>query len=204
MSSPYQVTKDFERALCNYTCAPYAVAVNSATAALMLAVKWHTPKIAGPLQGIQIPRKTYVSVPAAILNAGPFFPTWRDEDWRGAYQLKPLNVWDSARRFTSSMYRAGQFQCVSFSTTKILGIEQGGAILHDNPKADLWFRKMRFDGRTEGVDPLRDTFDLVGQHCIMLPSIAAQLILKLHHLPQHNEDLPYYEYPDLSKAPAFA
>jgi hypothetical protein len=37
----------------------------------------------------------------------------------------------------------------------------------------------------------------------MLPSIAAQLILKLHHLPKHNEDLPDYPYPDLSKHPAF-
>jgi hypothetical protein len=62
---------------------------------------------------------------------------------------------------------------------------------------------MRFDGRTEGVDPRDDTFTLIGHHCIMLPSIAAQLILKLHHTPKHNDDMPDYPYPDLSKAPAF-
>ncbi len=151
---------------------------------------------------IEIPRRTYVSVPCAILHAG-YSIKWRDERWRGVYQLKPLPVWDCARRFTGGMYEAGQFQCVSFATAKILGVEQGGAILLDNDEADRWFRRMRFDGRTEGVDPREDTFDLVGLHCIMLPSTAAELILKLWHLPEKNEDLPYYAYPDLSVHPAF-
>lgn len=197
--NPYQVTKQFEQMLCDYTSAPYAVALNSGSAALMLSIKWaKSPWV----KAIEIPRRTYVSVPCAIVLAGCEV-NWRDEEWSGVYQLKPLPVWDCARRFTSGMYRAGQFQCVSFATNKIMGIEQGGAILHDDPKADIWFRKMRFDGRTEGVDPLADTFDVVGHHCIMLPSIAAQLVLKLHHLPKHNEDMPHYEYPDLSQQPAF-
>ena len=75
--------------------------------------------------------------------------------------------------------------------------------LHDDAQAMALVKKMRFDGRTEGVSPHEDTFDVVGHHCIMLPSIAAQLVLKLHHLPLHNDDLPVYDYPDLSKHPAF-
>lgn len=197
MSSPYEVTRMFEKSLCAYTGAKYAVALNSGSAALMLALEWVGP---GP---VEIPRRTYVSVPCAIKLAGSSV-TWRDERWHGVYQLKPTPVWDCARRFTSDMYVPGQYQCVSFATAKILGAEQGGAILHDDDKADSWFRKMRFDGRTEGVDPREDTFDVVGHHCIMLPSTAAELILKLHHLPKHNQDLPYYEYPDLSGHPAFA
>lgn len=205
---PYAVTESFEAALSEYTGAPFVVALNSGTAALMLAVQWHL-RNRDPLQEmyrmyaeIEIPRRTYVSVPCAIMNAGGNVQ-WRDEDWRGEYQLKPLPVWDSARRFTSGMYRAGQFQCVSFSASKILGAEQGGAILHDNPEADKWFRRMRFDGRTDGVNPLEETFDLVGHHCLMIPSVAATLLVRLYHLPKHNEDLPPYQYPDLSKAPAF-
>ena len=197
---PYEVTRRFESALCEYAGAKYAVAVNSCTAALLLACEWLMPAANAP--AIEIPRRTYVSVPQAIDRAG-FDVNWRDEDWRGAYQLKPLPVWDCARRFTSGMYAAGQFQCVSFAASKILGAEQGGAILHDNADADKWFRRMRFDGRTEGVDPLEDTFDLIGHHVIMLPSVAATLLVRLHHLPKHNEDLPHYEYPDLSKHPAF-
>ena len=203
---PYEVTRRFESALCNYTCAPFAVALNSGTAAILLAVNWQTQGLTwdDPQDRIHIniPRHTYVSVACAIKLLGCAV-TWRDENWRGAYQLKTLPVWDCARRFTSGMYVPGQFQCVSFAAAKILGAEQGGAILHDNAEADAWFRRMRFDGRTEGVDPLEDTFDLIGMHCIMIPSVAATLLVRLHHLPKHNEDLPHYEYPDLSQHPAF-
>ena len=196
---PYQITKDFEQALCEYTGAKYAVAVNSGTAALLLCLC--RPDNFGTL--VEIPERTYVSVPCAIKLAG-FDIAWRDERWRGVYQLKPFPIWDCARRFTSGMYVPGQFQCVSFSSSKILGVEQGGAILHDNKEADAWFRKMRFDGREEGVDPREQNFDLIGHHCIMLPSIAAQALLKLYHLPKHNADLPEYDYPDLSKCAAFS
>jgi len=195
--NPYQVTAEFEKALCEYTGAPYAVAVNSCTAALLLTVEWCAPDMY-----LEIPRRTYVSVPAAIKRAGAHVE-WRDERWRGAYQLSPTNIWDCARRFTSGMYVAGQYQCVSFSSSKILGIEQGGAILHDNAEADAWFRRMRFDGRTAGVDPMQDEIKEIGHHCIILPSTAAALLLKLYHLPRHNDDLPEREYPDLSKMSAF-
>ena len=214
--SPYKVTEDFEKALCDYTGAPYAVAVNSCTAALLLACQWwdwhwlHTLdpqnnfafELIADESGVEIPKRTYVSVPCAIKQVG-YKVRWRDEEWRGAYQLKPLPVWDSARRFTSGMYVPGQFQCVSFSASKILGAEQGGAILHDNREADAWFRRMRFDGRTEGVSTFDDIFDLVGMHCLMIPSVAATLLVRLYHLPKHNEDLPAIEYPELSKHPAF-
>lgn len=201
--NPYKVTQDFEAALCAYTGARYAVAVNSGTSALLLACQWAFP-LQRPLgtNAINIPRRTYVSVPCAIKLAG-WQVSWRDEDWIGTYQLRPLPLWDSARRFTSGMYASRQYQCVSFSASKILGAEQGGAILHDNAAADAWFRRMRFDGRTEGVDPHEDTFDLVGHHCLMIPSVAATLLLRLYHLPKHNADLPRVEYPDLSLHPAF-
>lgn len=207
MSNPYQVTRDFEKALCDYTGAKYAVALNSGTAAILLSVQWYVEsmiRLEGPgfVPTVEIPRRTYVSVPCAIKQAGAKLE-WRDEDWRGAYRLKPTLVWDCARMFTSGMYVPTIFQCVSFAAAKILGAEQGGAILHDNDEADKWFRKMRFDGRTEGVDPLQDTFDVVGYHCIMIPSVAATLLVRLHHLPKHNEDLGFHDYPDLSKHEAF-
>lgn len=203
MISPYQVTRDFEAALCEYTGAKYAVAVNSCTTALLLVCEWIIP--GSGVRHIEIPARTYVSVPQAILrgsnNSVSIIYTYAD--WCGAYQLKPLPVWDCARRFTSGMYVPGQFQCVSFAASKILGAEQGGAILHDHDGADQWFRKMRFDGRTEDVDTLEDTFDLIGHHCLMIPSVAATLLVRLYHLPKHNEDMPQIEYPDLSKFECF-
>lgn len=206
--NPYQITADFERALCEYTGAPFAVAVNSCTAALQIACEWYIKKLGyryaeADRPFFVIPKRTYVSVPQAICRAGGRV-IFDDILWSGAYEIGPCTkLWDCARRFTSGMYVSGQYQCVSFSTTKILGLEQGGAILHDNEDFDKWARKMRFDGRTEGVDQRVDNFDMVGLHCIMLPSTAAALLLKLYHLPKHNEDLGYYDYPDLSKHKAF-
>ena len=200
--NPYQVVKDLESALCEYTGAPYAVTTTSCTMALLLACRgFYEPGGRLP-RVVSIPQRTYVSVPMSVIHAG-YDVIWRDDDWSGAYQLKPLPVWDSARRFTSGMYRAGQFQCVSFHTTKILGDTQGGAVLHDSPEADAWLRKMRFDGRTEGVAPKDDTFDVLGYHCYMSPDVAARLLLKLSVLPAHNEDLPNDDYPDLSKMEIF-
>ena len=199
MSNPYKVTQDLEASLCQYTGSRFAVCVNSCSAAIFLSCLWLKQWLGG--NSIILPKRTYVSVPQAVIHAG-YKVVFDDIQWRGWYQLSPLPVWDSARRFTSGMYRTGDFQCVSFSSSKILGIEQGGAILHDSPDADKWLRRMRFDGRTEGVSPEDDTF-LLGYHLIMLPSIAAQVNLKLHHLPRFNEDLPHYEYPDLSLQEAF-
>ena len=194
--NPYRVTEDFEQALCEYTGAPYAVALNSCTAAIQLCAEWFGPR------SVTIPKRTYVSVPNALKLAG-YGVTFRDEKWRGSYRIIPTPIWDCARRFTSGMYKPKTFQCLSFATTKILGIEQGGAILHDNRKADRWFRAMRFDGRTEGTMPRNETVTVIGHHCLMLPSIAAQLILKLYHLPKVNADLPDYDYPDLSTFKVF-
>jgi dTDP-4-amino-4,6-dideoxygalactose transaminase len=100
------------------------------------------------------------------------------------------------------MYRPGQFQCVSFHAGKILADEQGGAILHDNGDADGWFRRARFDGRSQGVAPKDDQF-ILGYHVYMSPSVAARLLTKLYFLPRHNDDLPNDDYPDLSQQKVF-
>ena len=208
MGNPFQVVKDFESEVGKYTGAPYVVAVNSCTNALFLALKWHKDKtwygdeMDWEPRKVCIPKRTYVSVPMQIKLAG-FELSFEDLEWRGMYQLKPLPIWDAARRFTSGMYRKGDFICVSFHASKILGIEQGGAILHDNKEADTWFRRARFDGRTEGIPPKDDVFDMVGWHMYLSPSVAAQGFLKLYSLPKNNPSMVNDEYPDLSKAPIF-
>lgn len=237
--NPFQVVRVFETALCKYTGAPYAVATNSCTNAILLAVRYHTlkayrEKTAGiggtkppiiPRQLIEIPKRTYISVPMSIIHAGAW-PTFRDEEWIGAYQLNPLPVWDSARWFSSGMYgerwianhdadgeviekrrfcwaEEHAMVCVSFHADATLGIEQGGAILHDNPEADEWFRRARHDGRLEGLPLLADTIDMVGYHCRLNPSTAAQGILRLNILQRHNDPLPTPDYPDLSTLRVF-
>lgn len=194
--SAFQVVRDFEKAVCDYTGAPYCVTVNSCTMALLLACKYLN------VGEVWLPKFTYVSVPMSVMHAGGTVQ-FHDGAWKGAYQLQPYPIWDCARRFTSGMYVGGEYQCVSFHWSKVLGIQQGGAILHSNPNADAWFRKARFDGRTEGIPPKSDTFDVLGYHCYMSPEIAAEGLVRLSFLPRHNEDLPNSDYPDLSKIELF-
>jgi dTDP-4-amino-4,6-dideoxygalactose transaminase len=189
--NPYQVVKDFEQGLCEYSGAKYAVTTTSCTAALLLACAYLKVK------EVEIPKRTYVSVPMSILHAGGTVK-FRDEDWVGMYQLKPYPIWDSARWLTSGMYKKGQFICLSLHWTKTLGLGQGGVILHDSDEADEWFRRARFDGRKEGVAPKDDTFDFIGWHCYMSSRDAADGLFRLMLLPKVNEPLPNDPYPDLS------
>jgi dTDP-4-amino-4,6-dideoxygalactose transaminase len=203
--NPHQVTKDFEAALCAYTGAKYAVTTTSCTQAILMALAYCRIEAAFehetyPL--LVMPKRSYVGVPTSILNAG-YRVEFEDVDWIGEYQIKPLPVWDSARRFTSGMFRPGSMQCISFHATKILADSQGGAVLHDNDEADAWLRRARFDGRTEGADPKTDQVQYPSWHAYLSPDVAARLLWKLQGLPLHNDDLPNSDYPDLSTMEAF-
>lgn len=219
MTNPYQVVKDFERALCDYTGAPYAVTVNSCTNALFLALKYqrhlldpeYCPKI-------EIPKRTYVSVPMQIKHAG-FKVSFRDEDWKGYYLLRGTEgIYDCARWFTKNLFDKirtlehgddankqfyDSYVCVSFHWSKTLGVQQGGAILHNDPAFDEWARLARFDGRTEGVAPIKDDFKMLGYHMYMSPEIAAEGLVRIKFLKDHNDPLPNDNYPDLSQMEIF-
>ncbi len=200
MFSAHDVTRQFESALCGYTRARFAVTTTSCTMAIQIACAWHISQ--GWTGFLAMPKRSYLGVPASIKNAG-FEVQFIDEDWQGEYQLRPLNIWDSARRMTSGMYRPGAMQCLSLHWGKILGLSQGGVILHDNHEADEWMRRYRFDGRTEGVDPKDDQVTYPNVHAYLSPEVAAHGLMKLALLPQHNADLPRSDYPDLSKIEAF-
>lgn len=178
-------------ALAEYTNAPFVVTTNSCTMALFLALKYH--RYTG---SVILPSRTYCSVPMAVIHAG-MRPHFEDYEWGGEYPLTPLPVMDSARRFRRGMYRPGMMQCASFQTSKILGIEQGGAILHDNAQADEWLRRARFDGRLNASERLPRQ---LGFHAYMSPSVAAMGIAKLACLPDAPPDNGgSYLFDDLSK-----
>jgi dTDP-4-amino-4,6-dideoxygalactose transaminase len=205
--NPFQVVRDFEVAVGEYTGAPYVVAVNSCTAALRLALRWWHGEYCYGCGVVSVPKRTYPSVPMAAVWAG-YEIVWTDEEWQGEYQLRPTNVWDSAKRFTGGMFRPGAFQCVSFHPQKSLALSTGGgAILHDSAAADSWFRRMRFDGREEGVPTRDDVYTVIGEHCYMFPSQAAEGLhrLSIYARQYHHDDQPSEldEYPDCSLFPIF-
>lgn len=98
--NPYRVVEMFEEEVANYTRASYAVAVSSCTEALFLCC------VSSTIHNIQIPSRTYLSVPQSIIQAdgNVIFDETRD-DWKGIYRLFPTNIYDAAKRFTSDMYK---------------------------------------------------------------------------------------------------
>jgi dTDP-4-amino-4,6-dideoxygalactose transaminase len=196
-TDPFRVVRDFEAALCEYTGARYAVTVNSCTAALFLSFAWWFRQCGTQL--VEIPARTYVSVPMVALQAGHKV-RFVDEEWRGWYIIAPMAIIDSAPHFPR--FKSNYFTCVSFHPRKPLGLSTGGgAILHDNDEADEWFRRMRFDGRTEGRSVAGDPVRELGWHCYMMPPAAAEGLQRLSVFRPGVQTQD--EYPDLRLMPVF-
>ena len=200
--STYNVTKDFEQALCDYTGAPYAVAIDNQSNAMFLALMYENIKG----QTIKIPSRTYPSVPCEIIHAGGKveFEDLGGVTLKGLYQLTPTKVWDSALRFTTDMYIPNTHMCLSFTGPyKHMKLGKGGAILTDDYEAYKWFKRARYSGRNE-CSYHEDDFDMLGWNFYMMPEIASRGLLlmnqfyKIDGSPKHNEDLEL-PYPDLSK-----
>ena len=148
----------------------------------------------------------YTGAPCEIIHAGlkVNFEKTKGKTIKGAYQLKPTRVWDSALSFTSNMYIPNTHMCVSFTGPyKTLKLSKGGAILTDDYEAMLWFKRARFSGRRE-TSYHDDYFDMIGWNFYMMPELAARGLLMMTQFydmkgnPKHNEDLEL-PYPDLSK-----
>lgn len=194
----FEVVDRFEAALCEFTGAPFAVATDSCTNALFLALRVERRLHTFGHEKLQVPKHTYVGVVQAAGNAG-WAIRYVDADWSGSYRLPPTRVVDSAKRFERGMYEPGTMVCVSFQAGKLLPIGRGGAILHDDPIADEWLRRARLDGRAEGADYQDATFQQPGFHCYMTPPDAARGLWLLTYI-EDDDQCDWTEYPDLSKA----
>lgn len=190
----HKVTAWFEQALCDYTGAPYAVAVDNESNALALCLWREGAK--GNL--ISIPARTYMSVPAEIILAGghvKFLPV-EGTTLTGAYRLLHTRIWDSALRFSADMYLPNQLMCVSFTGPfKHLKLGKGGAILCDREEDYDWFRRARNSGRGE-CSYHEDTFTQLGRNVYMMPQVAAQGLLLMGQF--YNLDGSKKHMPDLT------
>jgi len=192
----YHIVKEFEEAVARYAGAPYAVAVESESAALLLCCMYRR------VGTVTIPCRTYPSVPCSILLAGGTVE-FVDEPWSGIYELRPYGIWDGALRFRRGMY-AGGLHCVSFHMKKHLPIGRGGMVLTDDAKAARWLRLARFDGREEvGLGEQR-VFDVIGINAYMTPEQAVRgLQLLAVHRDSGDMDAAEQGYPDLSLSPVY-
>lgn len=194
----FLVVEEFERRLASYAGAPFAVAVDSCTNALFLS--FLLDKERGATEA-SLPKRTYVGVAQAARNAGLKI-RWREEHWRGFYEIHGTSVIDSARRLYRGMYWRGTLMCLSFQASKHLPIGRGGAILCEEAMEAEWLRAASFDGRTRGLS-IQDPASFVpGYHMYMTPEQAARGLWLMMSLKDDNPDLPG-EYQDLSKIPLF-
>jgi dTDP-4-amino-4,6-dideoxygalactose transaminase len=183
--NPYKIVKMFEEEVADYTGAPYAISVDSCTSALFLCCKYLE------VSDVIIPSKTYLSVPQSIINSGGnviFDPS--TNDWRGVYQLKPYQIYDAAKRFTSGMYIPNTFMCLSFHIKKHLKIGKGGMILTDNKEAVDWFRESRYEGRSEKLYH-EDDIKNIGWNMYMTPQEASHGLSLMQNIE--------WSYPDLDE-----
>lgn len=197
MSNAYDVVRQFESAVAEYTGAPYAVAVESCSAALFLCCLYCKVK---DIPEIIVPSITYPSVPCSVINAGGRV-VFVDADWQGQgiYCLAPTPIIDSAKRIYKKMYEdfPGKLICLSFHGKKHIKIGRGGMILTDSKEAYETFKWMRFDGRHEcALD--KDTLQGVGWNCYMSPEQAARGLEQLQWIGDGGVLLPD-QYQDLSK-----
>jgi dTDP-4-amino-4,6-dideoxygalactose transaminase len=204
----HKITQDFEKALSDYTGAPYVITVDNQTNALFLSLYYEKNINKQDLHTIEIPSNTYPSVPCEIIHNNLKVKFNKSDKYlQGAYQLYPSKVYDSALRFTADMYIPNTHMCISFTGAyKHLKLGKGGAILTDDEKAYNWFKKARFSGRDE-CSYHEDDFDVnpvIGWNFYMMPEIAARGLLLINQFYDSdgnkisNPDLRL-PYPDLSK-----
>lgn len=199
-NNPFKIVEMFEEEVANYTGAKYAVSVDNCTNALFLCCKFLN------VGEVTIPSKTYLSVPQSIIHAGGeviFDKRDVTNSWSGIYQLKPYPIYDAAKRFTSNMYIPNTFMCLSFHIKKTLKIGKGGMILTDNEEAVKWFKKARYEGRSEKLYH-EDDIDMLGWNMYMTPQQASHGLTLMQNIKLNNNDLGENDgYRDLTEFTVF-
>jgi dTDP-4-amino-4,6-dideoxygalactose transaminase len=93
--------------------------------------------------------------------------------------------------------------CLSFHIKKHLGIGKGGMILTDDIQAVEWFKKARYEGRSEKFYK-EDMIESIGWNMYMTPQEAAHGLALLQNYPEHNTDLDEINgYRDLTEFSVF-
>lgn len=204
MKSSWQVVDLFEDLVAKFAGAKYGVAVDCCTHAIYLSLKyWKVALDTKCPDYIEVPKMTYVSVPAMIKHAG-FKIKFVDKTWTGRYKLEPSFVVDGACRWKKGMYIPGTLYCISFGSKKKLSTGKGGMILTDDLYAVNWLKKMRYAGReSQKYFDIKD-IDLLGWHMYMLPETAARGVEEFYSMPDEVLDFGSNENRlDLSKFTAF-
>lgn len=192
----FQAVTEFENKIAEFFGSPYAIAVDSCTHGVELALRYTQA------DHIIVPKHTYLSIPF-LANKLWIDLFWKDENWVDYYYLTD-KVIDAAVLWKPNSYIPGTFMGVSFQYQKHLSLGRGGIILTDNKEAAVQLKKMSYDGRLPNI-PWRDqNIDTIGYHYYMTPETAQ---LGLDKLPQAIQIPPRQwvvsDWPDLTQMNIF-
>jgi dTDP-4-amino-4,6-dideoxygalactose transaminase len=167
----FQAVTEFENKIAEFFGAPYAIAVDSCTHGVELALRYTQ------VDYITVPKHTYLSIPF-LANKLWIDLFWKDENWVDYYYLTD-KVIDAAVLWKPNSYIPGTFMGVSFQYQKHLSLGRGGIILTDDKEAAVQLKKMSYDGRIPNVPWREQNIDTVGYHYYMTPEVAQNGLDKL-------------------------
>ena len=201
-NDPRDIIDIFENKIAKFANCKHAILVDCCTNGIFLSLKYlQEIEELKKTDIIEIPKRTYVSVPMQIMALGNEV-LYKDVEWQGLYQIGNTRVWDSAVRWTKDMYIGNdQLQVISFQIKKRLPIGKGGVVLTNDSKAAEWLKFASYDGRdlTSKYDS-EEHIKCLGYHFYMTPEDAARGILLMDSIPEINDDSGNYTmYPDITQ-----
>ena len=192
----FQIVQEFEKEVAKFFGAPFAIAVDSCTHGIELALRYTD------VNKISVPKHTYISIPflASKLNIEL---EWRDEDWLDYYYVTDRIV-DAAVLWKQNSYIPNTMMGISFQYQKHLSLGRGGILLLDDEDAAIEIKKMSYDGRLPVIPWREQNISTIGYHYYMTPETAK---LGLDKLPIAIETQPRQwvvsDWPDLTEMEVF-
>ena len=192
----FQIVQEFEKEVAKFFGAPFAIAVDSCTHGIELALRYTD------VNKISVPKHTYISIPflASKLNIEL---EWRDEDWLDYYYVTDVII-DAAVLWKQNSYIPNTMMGISFQYQKHLSLGRGGIILLDDEDAAIEIKKMSYDGRLPVIPWREQNISTIGYHYYMTPETAK---LGLDKLPTAIETQPRQwvvsDWPDLTEMEVF-
>jgi dTDP-4-amino-4,6-dideoxygalactose transaminase len=192
----FESITNFEKEIAKFFGSPFAIAVDSCTHGIELALRYTGEK------EILVPKRTYLSIPF-LANKMGLDLFWKDEQWVDYYYLTH-NIIDAAVLWKKDSYIPGTFMGLSFQFQKHLSLGRGGMLLTDNEEAAIQIKKMSYDGRLPNI-PWRDqNIDTYGYHYYMTPETAENGLNKLSNaIETEPKQWVVTDWPDLTEMKIF-
>jgi hypothetical protein len=192
----FQLVQEFEKEIAKFFGSPFAIAVDSCTHGIELALRYTGAK------KISVPKRTYISIPF-LANKLNIELEWKDEEWLDYYYLTN-NIIDAAVLWKENSYIPNTMMGVSFQYQKHLSLGRGGVLLLDNEIDAIEIKKMSYDGRLPVIPWREQNISTIGYHYYMTPETAKN---GLEKLPDAIKTKPIQwvvsDWPDLTEMKVF-